>query len=272
MPSTFNAHDAMAYERLMGRWSRRLAPLFTEHAGIASGDRLLEVGCGPGSLTFALAESAPFAELTAVDYADVYVEAARAMNRDARVHFEQGDATALRFAAAQFDRTLSLLLLHLVPGPERAVAEMCRVTRPGGVVAAAVWDAEGGVVTQRIFWDTAAALDPAAWAQRARSMGNPVVAPGGLQRLFAAAGLDEVQERSLTIRMEPANFADYWEPYASGEGPIGAYIAGLSPSARVRLEEHLRAAYLAGRADGPRSFAAIAWSCRGVVPVVGKAA
>jgi SAM-dependent methyltransferase len=266
MPSTFNANDAAAYERLMGRWSRRLAPLFTEHAGIAPSDRVLEVGCGTGSLTFALAETATFAELTAVDYADVYVKAARALNHHPRVRIEQGDATALAFADAHFDRTLSLLLLHLVPEPERAVAEMRRVTRPGGVVAAAVWDAEGGVVMQRMFWDTAAALDPGAVARRARALGNPVVAPGGLRRLFTGAGLVEVQERPLIIRMEPADFADCWEPYASGEGPIGAYVTGLDAAARARLEAHLRAAYLAGRIDGPRSFVAVAWSCRGVVP------
>ena len=103
-------------------------------------------------------------------------------------------------------------------------------------------------------------------ARRARSMGNPVVAPGGLRRLFTGAGLVEVEERPLSIRMEPQSFADYWEPYASGEGPIGAYVMGLESAARARLEEHLRAAYLAGRSDGPRSFAAVAWSCRGVVP------
>ena len=266
MPSLFNANDATAYERLMGRWSRRLAARFIEAVGTAPGDRVLELGCGTGSLTFALAETAPFSELVAVDYADVYVQAARRLSRDPRITFEQGDATALRFADASFDRTFALLMLHLVSDPERAVGEMRRVTRPGGVVAAAVWDAEGGVVMQRIFWDTAAALDPAANALRARSMGNPVVAAGGLRRLFSAAGLENVEERPLGIRMEPTSFADYWDPYASGEGPIGAYLGSLEITARARLEEHLRAAYLAGRADGPRSFAAIAWFCRGVVP------
>jgi len=266
MPSTFNARDAAAYERLMGRWSRRLARPFLDHAGTAPADRLLEVGCGTGSLTFALAETARFARITAIDYADVYVQAARRANRDPRIEFEQGDVTALRFPDGHFDRTLALLLLPLVPEPGHAVAEMRRVTRPGGVVAAAAWDAEGGVVMQRIFWDTAAALDPAAAPLRARSMASPAVAPGGLGRLFAAAGLRDVDERALVIRMEPADFSDYWEPYASGEGPIGAYVAGLGADACARLEERLRAAYLGARADGPRSFAAVAWSCRGVVP------
>jgi SAM-dependent methyltransferase len=266
MPSVFNARDADSYEQLMGRWSRRLAPLFLEHAGVAAGERLLEVGCGTGSLTFALARTVPFAELTAIDYADAYVAAARARNQDPRIRIEQGDAAALRFPDAYFDRALSLLVLHFVPEPGGAVAEMRRVTRPGGVVAAAVWDSGGGMPALRMFWDTAAMLDPAAVEQRGRAMSKAVVAPGGLARAFRAAGLAAVDERSLLVRMDHADFADYWGPLLRGEGPIGSYVAGLGAAERTRLEDHLRAAYLAGAPDGPRSFTAVAWSCRGVVP------
>ena len=267
MPSTFNARDAGSYERLMGRFSRRLAPLFIEHAGVAAGERLLEVGCGTGCLTFTLARAAAFAELTAIDYAEVYVEAARAQNRDPRIRIERGDASALAFPDARFDRALSQLVLHFVAEPAAAVAEMRRVTRPGGVVAATVWDSGGGMTALRMFWDTAAVLDPVAAEQRGRAMSKDVVRPGGLARLFDAAGLADVDERSLLVRMEHADFADYWEPLLRGEGPIGSYVAGLDDRARARLEQHLRAAYLAGGPDGPRSFAAVAWSCRGVVPV-----
>ena len=271
MPSTFNARDAESYEQIMGRWSRRLAPLFLEHAGTAPGERLLEVGCGTGSLTFTLASTVAFAELTAIDYADVYVEAARARNRDPRIRIEQGDAAALRFADGQFDRALSQLVVHFVADPGGAVAEMRRVTRPGGVVAAAVWDSAGGMTGMRVFWDTAAMLDPAAAELRARSLSKPVVAAGGLARLFRAAGLVDVTERSLLIRMEHTDFADYWQPWLAGEGPVGSYVTGLGEAARARLEEHLRAAYLAGAPDGPRSFTAVAWSCRGVVPPASSA-
>jgi SAM-dependent methyltransferase len=266
MPSMFNAHDADSYEQMMGRWSRRLAPLFIEHAGAAAGERLLEVGCGTGSLTFTLARTVPFRELTAIDYADVYVAAARARNRDPRLRIEQGDAAALPFPDAHFDRALSLLVLHFVADPAGAVAEMRRVTRPGGVVAAAVWDSGGGMIAQRMFWDTAAMLDAAAVERRGRAMSNAVVAPGGLARLFRAAGLADVEERALLIRMDHTGFADYWGPILRGEGPMGGYVAGLGEAERARLEGHLRAAYLAGAPDGPRSFAAVAWSCRGVVP------
>src|SRR5260370_24804456 len=155
MPSIFNARDADSYEQTMGRWSRRLAPLFIEHAGVAAGERLLEVGCGTGSLTFALAGTVAFGELTAIDYADVYVAAARAKNRDPRIHIEQGDAVALCFPDAHFDRALSLLVLHFVPEPGVAVAQMRRGPRGGGGVAAAVWGSARGVRRPRSFLGSA---------------------------------------------------------------------------------------------------------------------
>jgi SAM-dependent methyltransferase len=266
MSSTFNVRGADSYEQVMGRWSRRLAPLFIEHAGAAAGDRLLEVGCGTGSLTFSLAATVAFAALTAIDYAPVYVAAARARNRDPRVRIEPGDAGALAFPAGAFDRALSMLVLHYVADPTRAVAEMRRVTRPGGVVAAAVWDSGGGMPALRMFWDTAAMLDAGAAESRSRALSKAVVGPDGLARLFRAAGLQDVEQRSLQVRMEFADFADYWRPLLDGDGPMGAYVAGLGEAERARLEGHVRAAYLVGAPDGPRSFAAVAWSCRGVVP------
>jgi ubiquinone/menaquinone biosynthesis C-methylase UbiE len=256
----FNARDAGNYEKLMGRWSRRLAPLFIEHAGITAGENLLEIGCGTGSLTFALAEAAPFATLTAVDHSEIYLAAARAKNRDRRIRLEQGDGCSLRFPDASFDRTLSMLVLpSVLPEPELMIAEMRRVTRPGGVAAAAFWDSPGGTPHQRMLWD-------AAREARDRTMSRPVYAPGALARMWAKAGFIEVDQRSLMIRMDFADFADYWEPFASGEGALGDYVASLDDSARTRLEGCLRSAYLTGRPDGERSFVAVALSCRGVVP------
>ena len=268
MPSMFNARDAANYENLMGRWSRRLAPVFIGHAGIADGESLLEVGCGTGSLTFALPEAAKIASLTAIDHSEIYLAAAQAKNRDPRIRIDHGDGSALRFADASFDRAVSMLVLpSVLPRPEQAVAEMRRVTRPGGVVCAAFWDSPGGAAASRMFWDTAAALDEAAATARDRTMGRPVYAPGALPRIWAEAGLTEIDERSLLIRMDFADFADYWEPYASGEGMLGDYVASLDGPRRDRLERHLRSAYLCGRPDGERSFVAVALSCRGVVPM-----
>jgi ubiquinone/menaquinone biosynthesis C-methylase UbiE len=267
MPTMFNARDAGNYERLMGRWSRRLAPLFIEHAGIADGEEALEIGCGTGSLTFALVEAAALGSLTAIDHSPIYLAAAKAKVGNARIRFEEGDGTALRFPDGSFDRTLSMLVLpSVLPEPEQMVAEMRRVTRPGGVVAAAFWDSPGGSPHQRMLWDIAAALDDAARVARDRTMSRPIYAPGALARMWADAGLEDIDQRSLMIRVDFADFSDYWEPFASGEGALGAYVANLDQAARRRLEHHLRSAYLTGRPDGERSFVSVAISCRGVVP------
>ena len=160
-----------------------------------------------------------------------------------------------------------LVLPSVLPQPEMMVCEMRRVTRPGAGVAAAFWDSPGGTPHQRMLWDIAAALDPAASEARDRTMSRPVYAPGALPRMWADAGLTEIDQRSLMIRMDFANFADYWEPFASGEGALGAYVGALDDAQRDRLESHLRSAYLTGRPDGERSFVAVALSCRGVVPM-----
>jgi len=262
----FNARDAGNYEKLMGRWSRRLAPLFIEHAGIADGEEVLEIGCGTGSLTFTLAQKASLAGLTAIDQSEIYLAAAQARNNDPRIRLEHGDGSALRFPDARFDRALSMLVLpSVLPEPSLMVAEMRRVTRPGGVVAAAFWDSPGGSSSQRMLWDTAAALDEAAAEARDRTMGRPIYTPGALARMWAEAGLTDIDQRSLMIRMDFADFADYWTPFASGEGALGAYVASLDDARRDRLERQLRSAYLTGRPDGERSFVAVALSCRGVV-------
>jgi SAM-dependent methyltransferase len=270
MPSIFNARDADSYEQTMGRWSRRLAPLFIEHAGAAAGERLLEVGCRTGSLTFALAGTVAFGELTAIDYADVYVAAARAKNRDPHPHRAGGRGRAVLPRRALRSRAVA-------PGP----AIRPRAGGGGGADAAGHpaggSGRRGGMGFRRWASRSADILGYRRDAGRRRgraarrAMSKPVVAPGGLARLFSAAGLADVDERPSLIRMEHADFADYWEPFLNGEGPMGAYVAGLGVADRARLEHHLRAAYLAGAPDGPRSFAAIAWSCRGVVPSVASA-
>jgi len=197
------------------------------------------------------------------------LEAARrkAAAQGLKIRFEEGDGSALRFPDAGFDRTLSMLVLpSVLPQPELMVAEMRRVTRPGGVVAAAFWDSPGGSSSQRMLWDTAAALDDAAAQARDRTMGRPIYAPGALARMWAEADLVEIDQRSLMIRMDFTDFADYWGPFASGEGALGAYVSTLDATRLDRLEQRLRSAYLTGRPDGERSFVAVALSCRGVVP------
>jgi hypothetical protein len=143
---------------------------------------------------------------------------------------------------------------------------MRRVARPGGVVGAAVWDARGGFVANRIFFDTAAALDPAANERRARNYTRPLTRPGELAAAWRAAGFTDVEETVLAIRMEYASFADYWGPYSAKDGPQADYVATLDDARRERLHEALQRAYLDGEADGPRSYAALAWAVKGRAP------
>jgi len=264
--STFVASDGEGYERQMGRWSRRLAEPFIDFCGVADDEIILDVGCGIGSLTFALAQRARIRRICGVDFSPAYIEYASRRNHDARIEFRTGDACALAFADRTFDRTLSLLVLHFVPQSDRAIAEMRRVTRPGGTVAASVWDARGGFVANRIFFDTAAMLDTKANDRRARNYTRPMTRPGELENGWRAAGLIDVRQTMLTIRMDFAAFEDYWAPYVGKDGPGAEYVTSLDRDAQARLRESVKLAYLDGEPDGQRSYAATAWAVKGRVP------
>ena len=249
----------------MGRWSRRLAVPFIDFAAIAAAESILDVGCGTGSMTFALADAAPHATVTGIDRSPPFIEYARSHASNARLAFQQGDATALPYEDRSFDATLSLLVLNFVPDYERAACEMMRVTRPSGVVAASVWDFRGGLPHFRLFLDTAAAIDPAAGnALRAQALSMPLIGSGELAAMWKKMGLREVEETSLTVRLEFSSFADYWEPWLGGGGMVGPYVAGLGSEKMAVIERLLRQAYLAGGDDGLRSFAATAWAVRGL--------
>jgi ubiquinone/menaquinone biosynthesis C-methylase UbiE len=264
--STFVSADGTGYERLMGRWSRRLAEPFLDFVGTRDDETVLDLGCGTGCLTDALTARCNARQVRGVDFSAAYVDHARRHHRDPKVSFEVGDACALALPECSFDRVLSLLMLHFVPRSEQAVAEMRRVARPGAVVGAAVWDARGGFITARMFFDTAAVLDPAADERRARSYTRPMTRPGELARAFRAAGLTDVVETQLSIRMDFECFDDYWEPYTGKEGPQAEYLATLGAMEFNRLREAVRRAYVDGEPDGPRSYAALAWAVKGNAP------
>lgn len=266
MTSEFNVHSAAGYEQLMGRWSRRLARKFIDFAGVADSERVLDVGCGTGSLTFTLAKAADLAEIAAVDYSPVFVQEVIRRNTNPRINIRQADACDLPFQDSTFDRAFALLVLHFVPEAAKAVAEMCRVVRSGGVVAAAVWDHLGGMPGMRMMVDTVAALGESGRQLRSRYCFQPMMQPAELRRTFAEQGLVDITEKALMIRMDYQSFADYWAPIAAGEGPLGKYVAALDAAERARTDAAVRDAYEAGRPDGPRSFANVAWACRGTVP------
>ncbi len=260
--STAAFQDAAAYEQLMGRWSRRLAPLLIRFGGLNDGDRVLDMGCGTGSLTFALPDFANITSVTGIDLTEAYVAAARAHNTDPRIKFDLGDACALPYADASFDRAFSSLVLHFIQDAGKAVREMCRVVRPGGTVTAAVWDNYGGQLFTRMLWDVAGVLDPTL----ERAYFRPLNGPDDMAVMWRDLGLRDVEQTSLLIRMEFQSFEDYWAPFASGEGPHGQYVVKLAEPARETLKHHLYRAYSANRPDGPRSMVSVAWACRGTIP------
>ncbi len=264
--STFMAADGDGYELQMGRWSWRLAEPFLDFVGTAKDERVLDVGCGTGRLAFALMEKCQVNQLYGIDFSPAYVKHAKRNSQDPRIAFQVGDACALAFSNHSFDRVLSLLVLHFVPRAEQAIAEMRRVARPGAVVGAAIWDARGGFVANRIFFDTAAVLDPKANERRARNYTRPMTRPGELANAWVSAGFRDVVETTLSIRMEFASFDDYWAPYAGKDGPHAEYVATLSGDQRARLRDAVRLAYVDGEPDGPRSYAAVAWAVKGIVP------
>lgn len=265
MTSSFNVRQAGGYEQLMGRWSKLLARPFIEFAGLHDGDKVLDVGCGTGSLTFELPLAANVAEIAAIDFSPVFVDEAKARNIDPRIVIRQGDATALPFDNDYFDRAMALLVLHFVPEAPKAIAEMARVVRSDGVVAAAVWDHLGGMPVMRMVLDTMAPLDEAADRLRAHYCFQPMMQPGEMREAFESQGLKDVEEKSIMIRMNYQSFEDFWAPIAAGEGPLGKYVSGLNGDARQAADHAVRLAYESGKHDGPRSFAAIAWACKGRV-------
>jgi ubiquinone/menaquinone biosynthesis C-methylase UbiE len=159
-PAVPSFQNPDAYEQVMGRWSRRLAPLLIRFGGLSDDDRVLDVGCGTGSLAFMLPEIANVANVTGIDLTEPYVEFARARNADPRISFQQADARVLPFEDNSFDRAFSMFVLQFIPDAARAVAEMRRVVRRGGTVTAAIWDVYGGTPHTRLIWDIAGVLNP----------------------------------------------------------------------------------------------------------------
>lgn len=247
--------EADAYDRFMGRYSRLLAPQLADLAGLEIGHRVLDVGCGTGALTGELVARLGAASVTAVDPSERFVDAVRARHPGVEVH--RGSAEALPLEADAFDAALAQLVVHFMADPVAGLRGMRRVTRPGGVVVAAVWDFAGGGAPLSLFWRAARELDPAVADQSHRAGARP----GHLSELFAVAGLREVEETLLTIEREHAGFEEWWEPYTSGVGPAGAYVASLSPEHKGKLRDRCRA-LLPHR---PFVLTSRAWAARGRV-------
>ncbi len=247
-----------AYEPYVGRWSRLVAREFLAWLAMPPGSRWLDVGCGTGALSQTILQVASPAAVTGVDPSEAYIAHARDQVRDARVRFEVGDARALPVATGAYDAVVSGLVLNFVPEPARVVAEMARAARPGGVVAAYVWDYAGEMQLMRHFWDAAVALDPAA---RALDEGArfPLCRPEPLAALFRGAGLQDVEVQAIDVPTVFRDFDDYWLPFLGGQGPAPGYARSLDEERRAALRERIRAG-LPFAPDGSIHLIARAWA------------
>jgi len=252
-----------AYEPYVGRWSRLVAREFVKWLTVPPGSRWLDVGCGTGALTQTVLEHAAPSEVVGTDPSAAYIALAGArMDDDPRAHFEIGDAQALQVAAETFDVVVSGLVVNFVPQPELAVAEVARVTRSGGTVAAYVGDYAEDMQLMRHFWDVASALDP-----KAKELDEGrrfwLCKPEPLSRLFLSAGLEDVEVRAIEVPTYFLDFDDYWSPFLGGQGPAPSYAMSLSEEQRAELSERLRGR-LPSDAEGGIPLSARAWAIRSI--------
>jgi SAM-dependent methyltransferase len=231
---------------------------------VPPGSRWLDVGCGTGALSQTILDRASPVTVTGIDPSAGFIAYAHAHVRDDRVTFLAGDAQSLALETGAYDAAVSGLVLNFVPQPERAVAEMARVVRSGGIVAAYVWDYAGEMQLMRHFWDAVVALNPAARAQD-ESVRFPLCQPEPLARLFAQAGLRAVETRAITVPTDFRDFDDCWSPFLGGQGAAPSYAMSLDEEDRAAIREHIRAR-LPTAADGSISLTARAWAVRGMTP------
>jgi SAM-dependent methyltransferase len=249
------------YEPYVGRWSRVVAREFLAWLQPAPNLDWLDVGCGTGALTETILQQTQPRSVTGMDPSTAFVDFARGHVTDPRAAFGIADAQSLPVEPAHFDLAVAGLVLNFVPQPLVAVREMARTVRPGGVVAAYVWDYAGKMEFMRYFWDAAVGLDPAV-SDLDEGRRFPLCAPDALAELFTQAGLGEVNVRAVDAPTPFRDFDDLWMPFLGGQGPAPSYAMSLSEEHRGALREHLRAS-LPIAADGSIHLIARAWAVRG---------
>jgi SAM-dependent methyltransferase len=251
-----------AYERHVGRYGPALAARMIEIAGVQPGQRALDVGCGPGALAAALAERLGAQRVAAVDPSPRFVERCRAHapGVDVRVAV----AEELPFQDGSFDAVLAQLVVDGMDDAPRGVREMRRVGRDGGMLAACVWDFDGGMSLLCTVRDAALAFDE----QRARSFGagvrQPFSRPDELVALWRGCHLDEVEAGDVEVGADYAGFDDLWYPFAQGVGGFGRFVQSLSGQDRAAFEAEVARRF--GSPHGSFRLSARAWWVRGRVP------
>jgi SAM-dependent methyltransferase len=252
-----------AYEQYVGRWSRKVAIEFLRWLAAPPRRAWADVGCGTGALVEAIFEACQPASVHGIDSSGTFVSQARLRVNDPRVRFDVGDATHLPWASAACDVAVSGLVLNFVPDHEAMAREMVRVTRPGGCVAAYVWDYAGGMQMMRHFWDAVIAVSPND-TRLDQAERFPLCQPGPLSALFERAGLRSVAVRSVDIPTIFRGFDDYWTPFLGKTGAAPTYLASVGDEVRKRIRRHLESR-LAPTREGLIELSARAWAVKGIV-------
>lgn len=247
------------YEQYIGRWSRRVAPLFLSWLSIPRSRRWLDVGCGTGALCAAIVDRCSPTSVVGVEPSEGFLKTAKE-NLAGRAVLQQGSATAIPLGDASVDVVVSGLVLNFVPDQRAALTEMARVTGKGGTIGAYVWDYAGKMELMRCFWDAAMELDPDA-TKLDEGVRFPLCRPEALRELFVGAGLEAVEVKPIDIPTPFADFDDYWQPFLGGQGPAPAYAMSLNETARMQLRDRIRAR-LPTAANGSISLIARAWAAR----------
>jgi len=249
------------YERYIGRWSRTVAPEFVTWLAMPDGLRWLDVGCGTGALTTTILQHADPTNVRGCDPSERMLPSDSA---DGRASFLVADAQSLPYSDKEFDVIVSGLVLNFIPDVRKAMAEMIRVARSSGTIAAYVWDYAGEMQFLRRFWDAAAAVDPAA-AELDEGRRFPLCNLEALRTLFLEVGLADVNVHAIDVPTKFRDFDDLWQPFLGGAGPAGSYAVSLSSDRQEALRETLRTS-LPVTEDGSISLIARALAVRGTTP------
>ena len=250
------------YENYVGRWSRKIAPLFLSWLKIPANQRWLDIGCGTGALCEAIGKQCAPSSLIGVEPSSKYLEVA-SQNLHGSASFHLGSATSLPLADGSVDTVVSGLVLNFVPDPIAALSEMVRVAVDGATIAAYVWDYAQKMEIIRFFWDSAVELDPEA-AKLDEGLRFPLCHPVALTEIFSSVGLHEVEVKSIEIPAQFENFNDFWLPFLGGQGPAPSYLLSLTEESRIRLRDRIRE-HLPISEDGSIVLTARAWAVRGLV-------
>jgi len=249
------------YEQYMGRWSRKIAPLFVDWLAPSQEKRWIDIGCGTGQLSLQIANKCTPSHQIGIDTSGGFLTQARKYVPSAE--FRVGDAQNIDLPDDAVDYAVSGLLLNFIPDKTKALSEMERIVRPHGTVALYVWDYAGQMQIMRYFFNAARLIDPKSSAYD-DGINAPICRPKALSDAFVAAGLCDVETAAIDIPAAFVDFQDYWKPFLGGTGSAPKYCMSLDEDTRNQIRDAVRAKLPTGP-DGEILLSARAWAVKGVV-------